>query len=359
VPKARNVAKIFLLALISALPVLAGRFAEAQQPQNIPRVGFIVQGEPSSLVLESFQRGLRELGYTEGQDIILESRFDYGNSWRLDQIATELIQLRVNVIVVGSSTALFNVMSRSKTIPIVMSYVGDPVAAGVVASRERPGGNVTGIGGMAAGLGGKWLELLRETVPTISRVGVLWSRFAEQESPMMKELEVAARSLRIELQLAEVAGSSGSCGNCFGPRSTGDPHSTGDDNRLRLDYAVGGAFRWATRGQANAFIMLPGAPFEANLHYIAGLALNRRLPGIFWRADFAESGGLMAYGANRNEQSRRAAYFVDKLLKGAKPAELPVERPKNFELAINLQTAKELGITIPSRMLTWADKVFK
>ena len=335
-------AKIFLLVLISVLMVLPGRFAGAQQLQNIPRVGFVVQGSPDSEVLDSFRRGLRELGYIEGQNIIIEPRFDYGNSWRLDEIATELVHLRVNAIVVGSSAALFNVMSRTKTIPIVMSYVGDPVAAGIVASLERPGGNATGIGGMAAGLGGKWLELLKETVPTISTVGVLYTRPSEQESPMMKELEVAARPLRIELQTAATVSppSAGLLPNSWGPN-------------------VGGAFRWATRGQANAFIMLPGAPFEANLHYIAGLALNRRLPGIFWRADFAESGGLMAYGANRNEQSRRAAYFVDKLLKGAKPAELPVERPKNFELAINLQTAKELGITIPSRVLTWADKVIK
>jgi len=336
----------FGLVLLTVFPLLIEGLAAAQQSGTIPRVGFIVQGSPDSQVLESFRRGLRELGYIEGQNITVEARFDYGNSWRLDVLVTELVQLRVNVIVVDSSLALFNVMSRTKTIPIVMRYVGDPVAAGIVSSLERPGGNVTGIGGMAAALGGKWLELLKEAIPAISRVGVLYTGPAEQESPMMKELEFAARSLRVELQPARVSGAVSGL-----PVNRGPPK----ENSVQ----IGGAFRWATRGQADAFIILPGAILEDNLHYIAGLAMNSRLPGIFWRADFAESGGLMAYGANRNEQSRRSAYFVDKILKGAKPSELPVERPKSFELVINLNTAKEIGVTIPTRVLTWADKVIK
>jgi putative ABC transport system substrate-binding protein len=341
----------FQVFMIAAVLALTEGFAGAQQSGTMPRVGFLVQGSPDSQVLKSFQQGLRELGYIEGQNIIIEPRFDFGNGWRLDELAAGLVQLPVNVIVVGSSAALFNVMTRSKTIPIVMRYVGDPVAAGIVASMERPGGNVTGIGGMAAGLGGKWLELLKETVPTISRVGVLYTRPSEQESPMMKELEVAARSLRIELQPAAV--SLAGPVSIFGYRLPPGTVNTG------LGPDVGGAFKWATRGQTDAFIMLPGAAFENNLRYIADLAINRRLPGIFWRADFAAAGGLMAYGANRNEQSRRSAYFVDKILKGAKPGELPVERPKNFELVINLKTAKEIGITIPPGVLAWADRVIR
>jgi putative tryptophan/tyrosine transport system substrate-binding protein len=304
----------FRAFLIAVLLALTEGFAGAQQSGTIPRVGFIVQGSPDSQVLESFRWGLRELGYIEGQNIIVEPRFDYGNSWRLDQLVTELVQLRVNVIVVGSSSALFNVMSRTKTIPVVMQYVGDPVAAGVVASVERPGGNVTGIGSMAAGLGGKWLELLKEAIPAISRVGVLYTGPAEEESPMMKELEVAARSLRVELQPARVPG-----------RWPMNGYSYTSASSRASPAQIGGAFRWATRGQADAFIILPAAILEDNLHYIAGLARNSRLPGIFWQADFAAVGGLMAYGANQIEQSRRAAYFVDKILKGAKPAELPVE----------------------------------
>src|SRR5215469_2904205 len=222
----------FGLVLLTVFPLLIEGLAAAQQSGTIPRVGFIVHGSPDSQVLKSFQQGLRELGYIEGQNITVEARFDYGNSWRLDVLVTELVQLRVNVIVVDSSLALFNVMSRTKTIPVVMRYVGDPVAAGIVSSLERPGGNVTGIGGMAAGLGGKWLELLKETVPTISTVGVLYTRPSEQESPMMKELEVAARPLRIELQTAATVSppSAGLLPNSWGPN-------------------VGGAFKWATRGQ--------------------------------------------------------------------------------------------------------------
>jgi putative ABC transport system substrate-binding protein len=332
----------FRLLLIAVVLALTEGFAGAQQSRTVPRIGYLGFDDPSSPLFKSFRQGLRELGYIEGQNIIIEPRFSYGNDWRLHELAAELVRLNVNVIVaginhgerylvVGAVVDLDAAMSATKTIPIVMVYSGDPVAAGIVASMERPGGNVTGIGGMAAGLGGKWLELMKETVPGVSRVGVLWSRVAEKASPRMKELEVTARSLRVELQPAEA-------------------HESRD---------VGGAFTWATRGQVDALIVLPTFSFGLNAGYSADLALKRRLPSIFWRADFAEAGGLMAYGANQTEQFRRAAYFVDKILKGAKPAELPVERPQNFELVINLKTAKEIGITIPPRVLAWADRVIR
>jgi putative ABC transport system substrate-binding protein len=197
---------------------------------------------------------------------------------------------------------------------------------------------------MATELGGKWLELLKETVPAITRVAVLWSRGFEKE-PTMQGMEVTARSLGVELQSAQVKAYDAPLG--FG-------HWSGNGSHW-----IGSAFTWATRGQAGAFVLLPSSILGQNLGYIADLGLKSRLPGIFWRAEFAEAGGLMSYGASQTEQFRRAAYVVDKILKGAKPAELPIEQPKKFELVINLKTAYEIGVKVPDKMLTWADRVIK
>ncbi len=330
---------IFLRVLIITLMALTEGFAGAQQTTKVPRIGYLGLDDPSSPAFQSFRQGLREVGYIEGQNIIIEPRFAFGNDWRLAGLAAELVRLNVNVIVPQRSPALSAAMQATRTIPIVMAYLGDPVAVGIVASRERPGGNVTGISGMSTELGGKWLELLKETVPRVSRVAVLWSQGFEAE-PTMKGMEVTARSLGVELESAEV--------KLF------KKHPSGLVRR-----SVGAAFTWATRGQAGAFVLLPSSIIGQDLGYVADLALKRRLPGIFWRADFAEVGGLMAYGANEIEQFRRAAYVVDKILKGAKPAELPIELPKKFELVINLKTAKEIGVTIPDKMLTWADRIIK
>jgi putative ABC transport system substrate-binding protein len=222
-------------------------------------------------------------------------------------------------------------MNATKTIPIVMTFVGDAASEGFVASLERPGGNVTGVTGLKTELGGKWLELVKETIPSVRRVAVLWNPRSEDKFPVRKSVDQAARSLGVELQWLEV--------------------------RRRDD--IPRTFRSAVLAGAEAFIVLPGGIFFAGMSEIVDLAQKSRLPGISWRGDFAEAGGLMAYGANRLEQSRRAAYVVDKILKGAKPAELPVELPKSFELLINLKTAKEIGITIPPRVLAWADRVIK
>jgi putative tryptophan/tyrosine transport system substrate-binding protein len=332
------VRNILLLVLIITLLALTERFAGAQQSAKVPRIGYLGVNDPSSFLFKSFRQGLRELGYVEGRNIIIEPRFAFRNDWRLAGLAAELVRLNVDVIVVQGSPELNVVRHATKTIPIAMAYLGDPVAAGIVASRERPGGNVTGVSGMATELGGKWLELLKETVSSITRVAVLWSQGFEAE-PTMKGMEVTARSLGVELESAEV--------KLFKP-----PYGL-------VRGSVGAAFTWATRGQAGAFILLPSSILGQDLGYIADLALKRRLPGIFWRAEFAEAGGLMAYGANPVEQFRRVAYVVDKILKGAKPAELPVELPKKFELVINLKTAKEIGVTIPDKMLTWADRIIK
>jgi putative ABC transport system substrate-binding protein len=324
--------------LVTALLTLTAVLAEAQQAAKIPRIGYIGLDDPSSHLFESFRQGLREIGYVEGQNIIIEPRFAYGNDWRLNEFAFELVRLGVSAIVPEGSPALSATMGATKSIPIVTAYPGDPVAVGIAETREHPGRNVTGTSGMATELGGKWLELLKETVPAVSRVGVLWNRgFAAQ--PTIKGMKTAAHSLGVELQLAEIR-------LFYSP-----PYM--------MRGAVGTAFNWATREQADAFILLPSSILGRNLNYIADLGLKKRLPGIFWRPAFAEAGGLMSYGANQTEQFRRAAYYVDKILKGAKPAELPIELPKKFELTINLKTAKEIGITVPPRLLAWADKVIK
>ena len=330
VPPGENMRSIFPLVLIITLLIFPEGFVTAQT-SKVPRIGIFGIEHPSSPGFVSFRQGLRELGYIEGQDIIIEPRFSYGSVGRHDQFAAEIVRLKVDVIVTLNTPALQAAMSITKTIPIVMTFIGDPVASGFIASRERPGGNVTGIGGLAEGLGGKWMELLKETVPGVSRVGVLVNPPSERMTPDLKAVEVAARSLGVELQPAQA-------------RSSRD---------------IGGAFTWATRGQAGALIVLPGFGFGTDASYIADLALKKRVPAIFWRADFARDGGLMAYGANGREQSRRAAYVVDKILKGANPAELPVEAPKKFELVINLKTAQEIGIVVPPRVLAWADRVIR
>ena len=341
--KANEVKNICLLVLLIGLLALTEGFAGAQQTKKIPRIGYLGLGDPSSHLFKSFRQGLREVGYIEGQSIIIEPRFTYGNDWRLNGLAEELVGLNVNAIVTQSSPALNAARNATRTIPIVMVYLGDPVAVGIVASRERPGGNVTGISGISTELGGKWLELLKETVPAVSRVAVLWSQGFEAE-PTMKGMQATARSLGVELQSAQV--------KAYFARGFGYPGRNGSRS-------IGSAFTWATRGQAGAFILLPSSILGENLDYIADLGLKKRLPGIFWREDFAEAGGLMAYGANQIEQSRRAAYVVDKILKGAKPGELPVELPTQFKLVINLKTAKDIGVTIPPDMLMFADRVIK
>src|SRR5262249_3433654 len=220
-----DVKNTFLLVLIISLLALTEGFAGAQQATKVPRIGFLGSGDPSSPAFESFRQGLRELGYIDGQNIIIEPRFAYGNDWRLNVLAAELVRFNVNVIVTQEDFGVGTMRDMANAVPVVMTYSGDPVAAGIIASLERPGGNVTGIGGLAAGLGGKWLELLKQTVPEVSRVGVLYFRGAELTSPMMKELEIAARSLGVKLQPGGVAGPF-----IYGPRT-----------------GVGAAFTWATR----------------------------------------------------------------------------------------------------------------
>jgi putative ABC transport system substrate-binding protein len=319
-----------LLLLIVSFLASTKHFAGAQQPAKIPRIGVLGFAYPASPYLKSFRQGLRELGYVEGQNITLEPRSLWGGDRRREErvheLAAEMVRLHVNVIVAQSEIATYAAMNATKTIPIVMTFVGDPVASGFVASLERPGGNVTGVSGSSRGFGGKMLELLKEAIPGVTKVAVFWYPESARTRP---GFEIAARALGVELQ----------------------PVEAGSERDLA------GAFQSAISRRAEAFILLPGV--NANRREIASIALKSRLPGIFSREDYAEAGGLMAYGVNRTEQARRAAYFVDKILRGAKPGELPVETSMQYVLVINLNTAKQIGITIPPRVLAWADRMIK
>jgi putative ABC transport system substrate-binding protein len=322
----------FLIALVLAL---VGGFASAQQRAQIPRVGYLDERAP--LLFEAFQQGLRELNYVEGQNIIVERGIAQEGAGALHSRAAGLVRLKPEAIVVASASAADATLNVTRTIPIVLTDPGvDPVATGLVARLERPGGNVTGVGGMATQLGGKWLELLKETVPEVRRVAVFWNQNQKRTIPLWNEVEIAARSLRVELLPIHVWYFRGS----FGSRS---------------DH-LGNAFRDATRRGAEALIVLADG---YDLSRSAQLALQHRLPAIYWKAEFAEAGGLIAYGPKPQEQHRRAAYFVDKILKGAKPGDLPVERPTQFELVINLKTAKDIGVSIQPEILMFADRVIK
>src|SRR5262245_11236945 len=334
--KANEVKNSYLLVVIITLLALTGGFAGAEQTKKVPRIGYFDLDDPSSSLFKSFREGLHEVGYIEGQNIIIEPRFAYGNDWRLNALAAELVGLNVNAIVTQNTPALNAAMHATRTIPIVMTSPGDPVSEGIVASLERPGGNVTGVSGLVRELGGKWLELLKEAIPSAKRVIVLWNQASEDKFPIWRGVELAARSLQVDLLWRDV----------------------GRGGIRDVETAFRPATFW---GRADAFIVLPGGIFRLERYRseILRLALRTHLPGIFWRGDFADEGGLMAYGAKPAEQSRRAAHFVDKILKGAKPGDLPVERPTQFELVINLKTAKEIGVTIPPDMLIFADRVIK
>lgn len=324
----------FLLVLFIALFTLMDSFAEAQQPAKVPQVGYlnVPVREDARRLSEAFRQGLRELGYVEGQNVIFNERI--GEEMQLPGLAADLVRLKMDVIV-AQSPAIRAAMSATKTIPIVAAFPGDPVLNGMVTSLDRPGGNLTGVGAFSPELGGKWLELIRQTIPNAKRVAVFWYRSAEDSFPMTKTVESAARSLGVDLRWEEV-----------GPK---------------LSFWLYRRLRSAVLRQVDAFIVLPGFGGMSLLEDIADFGLRNRIPGIFGRSDLniEQMGGLMAYGVNRFEQSRRAAYFVDKILKGAMPAELPVELPKKFELVVNLKAAKEMNLAIPVRVLAWADNVIK
>ena len=310
--------------------------ASAQQPKKVPRIGYLSNTDPASESTrsEGVRLALRELGYIEGQNITIEYRYAEGKLDRFPELAAELVRLKVDIIVVaGGARWIRPAMNATKTIPIVMVGAGiDPVEAGVVESLARPGGNVTGITNLGGELGGKRLELFKEAVPKLARVAVLYDPAVPASVLQVKEvLPGVARALRLTILSWEAR--------------------TADDFEK--------VFAALTKERPDGLYVTQGPLMNANQKRIAGLALKSRLPSMYYIREFVDAGGLMSYGADRADSYRRVAYYVDRILKGAKPADLPVEQPTKFELVINLKTAKQIGLTIPQSMLYRADKVIK
>jgi len=326
--------RVFVGTLAGGL-LTAPLAAQAQQVGKVFRVVYLSPGSPSEPFrqrrFEAFRQGLRELGYVEGRNIAIESRWAEGKYDRYPALAADLVRLKVDVIVPVGGAATQATQQATRTIPIVMSVVIDPVGSGLVASLARPGGNVTGLTIMASDLVGKQLELLKEVVPKVSRVALLWNPDNPGSAPQLRQAEAAARALGVRLQ----------------PLEARDPQE------------IDSAFAAMTRERAGALLILADAIFLNQRRQIAELAAKRRLPAVFGNGEHAEAGGLMAYSANLLDLERRAATYVDKILKGAKPADLPVEQPSKFELVINLKTAKALGLTIPHSLLLRADEVIQ
>src|SRR5262249_13259646 len=323
--------------LIYALPALiltTIHLAEAQQPSKVPKIGFLVS--PSRLFfsnrIESFQQGLHSLGYVEGKNIVTEYRYAEGKLDRLPELAKELVGVKVDVIVTTSAQGVLAAKNASETIPIVFAASNDPVATGLVDSLARPGGNVTGLSIFASELGGKRLELLKEAVPWIARVAFLWGASTQASSALtLKETQVAARALGLQCQSIEVRDSKG----------------------------FDSAFEAATKERAQALLTNPSPVINTHQARIVEFAAKYRLPAMYAGPEFVDAGGLMSYAPDYSAQYRRVATYVDRILKGAKPADLPVEQPKKFEFIINLKAAKQIGLTIPPNVLARADKVIK
>jgi putative ABC transport system substrate-binding protein len=321
--------------LLPAVFLPAG--SQAQQPKKVPLIGFLTSRDPvtESDRAATIQLALRELGYIDGQNIAIEYRNAEEKIDRVPELAAELVRLKVDIIVVVGGTLRFvrPAMNATKTIPIVMTGAGaDPVEAGLVASLARPGGNVTGLTNLTGELSGKQLELLKEAVPKLSRVAVLYDPASPNNVRRVKEvLTPAARGLRLILLPWEVRGA---------------------DDFDRVFTAMG-------KQRPDGLYVSGGPLMFANEKRTVGLALKSRLPSIHARRAAVEAGGLMSYAADLADSDRRVAYFVDKILKGAKPADLPVEQPTKFELVINLKTAKQIGLTIPPNVLARADKVIR
>jgi putative ABC transport system substrate-binding protein len=309
--------------------------AEAQQAAKVPRIGYLgptLAANPH--MIEAFLQGLRDLGYVEGRNVVIEYRSAEGNLERYRALVAELVALKVDVIFVPGTPAAVAAKQATRTLPIVFAGAADPVADGLVTSLARPGGNVTGLSGFSPELVGKRLELLKQAVPGVSRVAVLWQPGAVPElteKHLLKEADVAARALGVQLQIVEARGPA-------------------DLDR---------AFSDMTRARAGALTVLGTPMFFTERRRLVDLAAKNRLPAVYGTRDSVDVGGLMAYGPNTADLVRRAATYVDKILKGAKPGDLPVEQPTKFELVINLKTAKALGLTIPQSVLGRADEVIQ
>lgn len=316
------------------LIILAAAFtADAQQLTKIPRIGYLNALFPTTnpARIEGFRQGLRELGYVEGKNIVIEYRYAERKFDHLSALAAELVRLKVDVIVTSASQETRAAKEATKAIPIVMTNAGDPVGTGFVASLARPGGNITGLSTLSPELSGKRLELLKEIIPKLSRVAVIGNSTSPGNADTLKELELAAEVLKLKIQYLDVL-------------SANDIETS---------------FRAAGKERADAVLVLSGSILTSQRRHIIELAVKSQLPASYARPEFVEFGGLMTYGVSLIDNFRRAATYVDKILKGAKPADLPVEQPTKFEFVINLKAAKQIGLTIPKSVLYRADKVIK
>ena len=313
--------------------VCALHSSEAQQPAKVARIGFLYAGSTSGQLAraEAFRQGLRELGYVEGKNIVIEWRYGEGNLDRLPALAAELVRLKVDVIVTGGPAATRPAKEATATIPIVMASDTDPVEAGFVTSLARPGGNITGLSTLAPELSGKRLELLEEIVLRLSRVAILGNSTVPGNAQHLREVGTAAEAIRLQLKYIDVPG----------PKD------------------IETAFRDARKERAEAVLVLPNPVAISQRRQVIDLAEKSRLPTAYYQPEYVEAGGLMFYGPSNTDLFRRAATYVDKILKGAKPADLPVQQPTKFEFIINLKAANQIGLTIPPNVLLRADKVIK
>jgi putative tryptophan/tyrosine transport system substrate-binding protein len=326
-----DVRKLVLNLVASILLLLLAHSVFAQQAKKIPRIGVLRPGLAAAPNYEAFRQGLRELGYVEGQNVVLEFRDGEAKAERLPHLAAELVRLKVDVIVTSSTPGIQAARQATETIPIVMAFSGDPVGTGLVASLAKPGGNITGLSDIGPEISGKQLELLKEAFPTISRVGFLLNPSNQGNRLRLKAAEATAGELKVRIQALEV-------------QSAND-----------LEKAIS----TINKGKMQALMTVRDPAIYANQTRILEFATENRLPTMHMDKEPVEAGGLMSYGPNVPDLFRRAATYVDKILKGAKPADLPVERPIKFELVINLKTAKQLGLTIPPNVLARADRVIK
>ena len=325
------VPKILCLSLAIAM-LAAAPIAEAQQPKKLSRIGYLGNtARTSAISIKPFRERLNELGYIEGGNITIEYRYFDGKFERLPELANELLGLKPEVIVVVGNEAIRAIKNATKETPVVIVSANDAVNRGFIASLARPGGNITGLTSMGSVTLGKRLELLKEIVPSLSRVGFLWSPTSPVAVDNLKDIEIIARSLRVEILSLEA------------------------EEPAHIDQA----FQAASRKRADALMIDGGGFVTAHQKQIIELAARHRLPTMYPNSRFVEAGGLLTYGGNRSEEYRRAADYVDKILKGTKPADLPAEQPTKFELVINLKTAKQIGLTIPPNVLARADKVIK
>ena len=320
--------------LVVSAALVFVQFAEAQQPKKVPRIGYLVSVSLSSTrevgQVEAFRQGLRELGYVEGQNILIQYRYAEGVEERLPNLAAELVQLNVDVIFVNGTTGTQAAKRATKTIPIVMTSVTDPLGTGLVASLAHPGGNVTGLSNFSE-LGGKQLELLKEAFPRVTRIAVIWDPANAANARLLAEMKVTADGLRTVLQSLEV-------------------RSSDDFDRV---------FSAIKKEHARALIVLRNVITYTHPKRIVDFAVKSNLPAMYPDRVLVDAGGLMSYGPDFLDMIHRAATYVDKILKGAKPADLPVEQPTKFEFVINLKAAKQIGLTIPPKVLARADKIIR